>query len=172
MIVYRVIEDVYSYVGNGTSRNEYQDYLNGVISAPRNDFNDGINTHDYKQGVKYLHFFHFYEGALEYVSGIPSMGWDDRCFIASYDIPDEVLDKYRGLGIYPESLHPAVPLLEYAIPFDELNNAFITGEVGPYKLLRSYSEGYKNYMLGEYNKFIDDLNEDDRRFIKAYFNRC
>lgn len=171
MIVYRVIEDVYSYVGQKNPRNEYRDYLNGVISVPKNSFNDGINTHDYKSGVSYLHFFHYYEGALEYVSGIPSMGWDGRCFIATYDIPDEVLDKYRGLGIYPESIHAAIPLLEYAIPFDELSNSCITGEVREYKMRQEYSEEYNRYMQGEYKNYVDRLDEENKRFMKAYINR-
>ena len=48
MIVYRVIEDVYSYDKNGTSRNEFQDYQKGIISYPRDSYNDGLNTHNYK----------------------------------------------------------------------------------------------------------------------------
>lgn len=171
MIVYRVIEDVYDYTKEGKERNEYQDYLNGTISLPKESYNDGINTHDYKSGVRYLHFFHFYEGAIEYVSGIPSMGWDGRCYIASYDILDEVLDKYRGFGIYPESIHPAVPLLEYAIPYEELENRFIVGEARQYNIRDEYSEEYKRYMLGEYKKYIDSLDDSNKEFVKAYLNR-
>ena len=171
MIVYRVIEDVYAYTKDGNHRNEYQDYLKGVISLPKESFNDGINTHDYKIGVKYLHFFHFYEGAIEYVSGISSMICGGRCYIASYDIPDELLGKYRGMGIYPESIHPAVPLLEYAIPYDELSNSFIVGEARRCNLRDEFSEEYKNYMLSEYKKYIESLDDNNKKFIKAYFNR-
>lgn len=75
MIVYRVIEDVYSYGIDGNLHNEYKDYLNGIISMPKQNYNDGWNTHQYKGDNSYLHFFHFYESAIEYVMGIPSMGW-------------------------------------------------------------------------------------------------
>lgn len=171
MVVYRVIEDVCFYNGNNDYTNEYQDYLKGTISVPKSGFNDGINTHDYKSGVKYLHFFHFYEGAVEYVSGIPSMGWDGRCFIASYEISNDILDKYRGFGIYPESIHPAVPLLEYAIPFDELDNSMVVGEVRPYNLKDLGSEEYKKYMQGEYQRYVEMLDESNKEFIKSYINR-
>ena len=168
MRVYRVIEDVWFYLEDGRKINEYQDYMNGIISVPKTSFNDGINTHNYEKGVSYLHFFHFYEGALEYVSGIDSIGCDDKCYIVSYDISDDILDKYRGLGIYPESIHPAVPLLEYAIPVDKLDNHFITGEIRKYNLRDEYSLEYKNYLLGDYQKVIDELDDENKRFIKTY----
>ncbi len=168
MIVYRVIEDVNEYIGSGKYQNEYQDYLKGIISEPKKSFNDGINTHEYKEGVRYLHFFHYYEGALEYVSGIPSIGWDGRCFVASYDIPKEILDKYMGLGIYPESIHPAIPLLEYAIPFEELDDSFIDGDAKTYSIYDLGSEEYKEYMEGKYMEYVEALDEENKRFMKAY----
>lgn len=168
MKVYRVIEDVNCSDRNGNYVNEYQDYLKGIISIPKKSFNDGMNTHEYKKETRYLHFFHYYEGALEYVSGIPSMGWNGRCFIVSYDIPDEILDRYRGLGIYPGSIHSAIPLLEYAIPFDELNNEFITGEIREYNLRDEWSEEYKRYMQGEYQRYVEALDENNKKFIKTY----
>lgn len=167
MFVYRVIENVNCYCGNGKYVNEYQDYINGVISEPKKSFNDGFNTHKYAKDKRYIHFFHYYEGAMEYVSGIPSMGWDGRCFIGAYDIPDELLDKYRGFGIYPESIHPEVPLLEYAIPVDELDSKFIVGEPKEYNLRDDYSEEYLRYMQGEYQKYIDSLDDTNRQFVKA-----
>ncbi len=171
MVVYRVNEDIYAYKKDGKERNEYQDYLKGTISVPKAEYNHGLNTHDYKKGVRYLHFFHFYEGAIEYVSGIPSMGWDDSCYIASYDVPEDLLVKYRGLGVYPESIHSAVPLLEYAIPFGELDDSFIVGEAKLYNFRDKYSEEYKRYMLGEYNKYVESLDANNKEFIKAYINR-
>lgn len=170
MIVYRVIEDVYSYDKNGTSRNEFQDYQKGIISYPRDSYNDGLNTHNYKHDTDYLHFFHFYEGALEYVSGIPSIGWDDRCFIALYNIPENLLDQYRGFGLYPESRHPNIPVLEYAIPFSKLEDGFIKGEVIPYSYGNKYSEAYKKYMEGDYSSYLKDMDELNQQFVKSYVN--
>ncbi len=88
MIVYRTIEDVYSYGEDGKKRNEFLDYQNGIISVPNSIYNHGLNTFDYQSPMNYLHFFHFFESALQYISGIPSMGWDGRCYIASYNIPE------------------------------------------------------------------------------------
>ena len=170
MIVYRVIEDVYSYTRNGISRNEFQDYKNGIISFPKKSYNDGFNTHDYNPNIGYLHFFHFYEGALEYISGIPSMGWDDRCFIASYNIPEELLNQHSGFGLYPESRHPSVPLLEYAIPFFDIRNSFIQGTVEPYHYISQYSDIYKEYMEGGYSSYLEKMDESSKQFIKAFIN--
>jgi len=170
MIVYKVIEDVYSYARSGISRNEFQDYKNGIISFPKDSYNDGLNTHDYKPNIDYVHFFHFYEGALEYIFEIPSMGWDDRCFIASYDIPEELLNQYRGFGLYPESRHSNVPVLEYAIPFTELRNRFIQGVVEPYHYTNQYSDIYKEYMEGGYSSYLENMDKPSRQFIKAFIS--
>ena len=170
MIVYRVIEDVYSYTRNGISRNEFQDYKNGIISFPKKSYNDGFNTHDYNPNIGYLHFFHFYEGALEYISGIPSMGWDDQCFIASYNIPEELLSQYGGFGLYPESRHPNIPVLEYAIPFSELRNHFIQGTIIQYSCGSKYSDIYQEYMKGGYDSYLENMDESEKQFIKAFIN--
>lgn len=172
MIVYRVIEDIYSYDKNEKERNEFHDYQKGIISFPKNNYNNGLNTHNYKHKVNYLHFFHFYEGALEYISGIPSMGWDDRCFIALYNIPKYLLDKYRGFGLYPESMHPSIPVLEYAIPFSELDDSFIQGKVIQYNYMYKYeySEDYKKYIAGNYDSYLENINEHDRQLIKSFIN--
>ncbi len=173
MIIYRVIEDIYTYAKNGQSRNEFQDYQNGIISFPKKEYNHGINTHKYKNDLDYIHFFHFYEEAKEYINGIPSMVWDDRSYIAFYDIPDDLLNMYRGFGLYPESIHPNIPFLEYAIPFRELDDSFILGKVILYEGLRGreYSTEYKAYIEGEYNTYIENVDELDRQLIKSFINR-
>lgn len=167
MLVFRVMEDVHYYTGDYKRVNEYEDYIKGIISEPKTTFNDGFNTHKYKSGVKYLHFFHYYEGAIEYVTGIPFMGWDGRCYIAAYDIPDDLLDKYRGLGIYPRIIHSDIPVLEYAIPYEKLDNEFIVGSLRKYELSEDYSEEYLRYMQGEYQKYIDSLDDTNKQFVKA-----
>lgn len=168
MLVFRVMEDVYYYTSDDSRLNEYQDYLNGIISEPKITFNDGINTHRYKSGVRYIHFFHYYEGAEEYVTGIPFMVWDGRCYIGAYDIQNEILDKYRGLGIYPFVIHSNIPILEYAIPYEKLNNEFIVGSIRKYDGTFDYSEEYLRYMKGEYQKYIEALDEHNKGLIKAY----
>lgn len=166
MLVFRAIEDIYYYTSDDKRVNEYEDYINGVISEPRITFNDGFTTHKYKSKVKYIHFFHYYEGAMEYVTGISFLGLDGSCYIAAYDIPDEILDKYRGLGIYPRIIHPGIPILEYAIPYGELHNDFIVGSLKKYELSDDYSEEYLRYMHGEYQKYIDSLNDFTKPYVK------
>ncbi len=169
MVVYRVIRDVYSYGRNGKMRNEFLDYQQGIISFPTKTYNHGLNTHDYKHNITYLHFFHFYESALKYTSGMP-MSWDGRYFIALYNIPKGLLDQYRGFGLYPES---NVPFLEYAIPFSELNDRFIQGKTIQYNSERNYecSKEYKKYIEGNYECYLENIKEIDKQLIKSFIRR-
>lgn len=152
MIVYRAIEDVYSYVKDKKSRNELEDYKNFKISVPKKSYNHGINTHNYEFGVSYLHFFHFFEDAVGYIQSIPSIGWDGRSYIARYDIPEFLLEKYRGFGYYPEKYPYHIPVLEYAIPYSELNNRFVCNNLVNYCTQlgnrKMYSDEYKEYISG------------------------
>lgn len=68
MVVYRLLANSYCYDINGNSRNEYEDYLNGQISFPKTWHDEGINTHKYLDGENYMHFFHFYEDEIYYIS--------------------------------------------------------------------------------------------------------
>ncbi len=170
MIVYRVIKNVYSYGKNGKMRNEFIDYQKGIISFPNCFYNHGLNTHHYKDKANYLHFFHFYESALEYILGIPSMGWGSQCFIAQYDIPENLLKKYKGFGLYPENIYSKIPILEYAIPFSELSDSFINGKIIQYSGIWNYeySEEYKKYIDGDYEFYLENINETDKKFIKSF----
>lgn len=166
MVVYRMIQDVYSYSG-GISRNEYIDYKNNIISSPAECSNDGWNTHNYKPNIEYLHFFHFYEDAIQYISNLRAITWDGRTFIALYDIPNEILDKYKGFGFYPENLYSNIPVLEYAIPYSELSNSFIIGEIIKYKYCKEKSKEYMEYVLGGYNLYLEGIDENDKKLIKC-----
>ncbi len=152
MIVYRVIEPYFKYRVDGSSRDEYQDYNQGIISTPSKDYFHGMNTHDYKTKVHYLHFFHYQEDAVEFVSSIPGLSYCGA-YIAEYDIPEDLLKGCQGLGFYPNNLNGNIPVLEYAIPFDNLKNEFITGNVKEYEYSRDYCEEYQEYLSGGYQYF-------------------
>lgn len=171
MIVYRVIEDVYSYGIDGNLHNEYKDYLNGIISMPKQNYNDGWNTHQYKGDNSYLHFFHFYESAIEYVMGIPSMGWDGRTYIASYNIPIEILEEFIGFGYYPDAIHSNKPFLEYAVPFSRLNNEFINDSIVKYSSNLKFSKEYIEYIEYQHNKYLEKIPKEDQKLIKSLCGR-
>lgn len=118
MLVYRVI-----------TQKELTNYKNGQIIIENHAF--GKNTHQYEQGIDYLHFFEFPETAKIYQENVM-----DKQFITSYiircEIDNSILEKYRGYGyyyIYNRKLDPCqkmelIPIPEYAIPvsFFSLDN--------------------------------------------------
>ena len=156
MLVYRAIEDVYRYRINDTRENEYREYLKGIICTPAKEYNHGLNTHDYKRRKSYIHFFNFYEDAVEYISNIPGALLDS--YVAKYNIPEELLKKYIGFGYYPEHIEK-IPVMEYAIPYEELNNKFITFSATKYHYDMNYTEDYKNY-LDNYQNIIEETGID------------
>lgn len=152
MKVYRAIENVFKYRIDDEEQNEYQDYLKGVISKPAKEHNHGDNTHNYVKDKHYIHFFHFKEDAIEYISNIP--GALLSSYVAEYDIPDDILKQYTGFGLYPEHLKN-IPVMEYAIPYEELDDSFITFEVTEYHYSSDYSLEYLDY-LENYEKIVED----------------
>ena len=74
------------------------------------------NTHDYKEGVKYLHFYHDY-GDVFYSDS------KDRNYICTYDIPIEILKPREGVGYYldRELFRTWEKVPEYAVEVDLLS---------------------------------------------------
>ena len=77
--------------------------------------NSKLNNHKYKTNQKYLHFFKEFS-SLFYLYLKP------KSYICTYDIPDELLEKYLGVGqyldiVFMRKLEKAV---EYAIPNSEI----------------------------------------------------
>ena len=79
------------------------------------DVNLKLNTFKYDDSVKYLHFYDRYEDILH--SSV-SKGR----FICEYDIPEETLIKYSGIGFYLDYINFGylVDVKEYSIPTFEL----------------------------------------------------
>ncbi len=167
MVVYRLLENSYTYDVNGNLRNEYKDYLNGQISFPKTWHDNGVNTHKYLEGVNYMHFFHFFEDEVYFISTKPSIYLDDRAFIGFYDIPEGIIEKNQGFGIYPETCHPYLPVLEYAIPYQELKNEFIVGKAVPYKYINNESQSYQDYNNGGYEKYLENASLDDQKLMRS-----
>lgn len=73
--------------------------------------NDRNNTHKYIENRKYLHFF----------DQIVNLFHFDTCqeyYICTYDIPNELLAKYKGIGYYLDCFNCRTheQVVEYAIP--------------------------------------------------------
>lgn len=79
------------------------------------DINLKLNTFKYNKNIKYLHFYEKYEDILY------SNTCKDR-IVCVYDIPNEILIKYSGIGFYLDCINfrNLVDVKEYAIPTFEL----------------------------------------------------
>lgn len=93
----------------------------GVIRKEDYLFKNFANTHDYIPDVRYMHFFKDFSSL--YYGLIYGKGFN----VCTYDIDDELLSKYKGMGKY-YYFDTKCSLLEYAIPsnmikFDNLISA-------------------------------------------------
>lgn len=143
MLVYRAIQNINKYTINDRFENEYLEYLNKRICNPSKEHNHGENTHTYIPGIAYLHFFHYREDAYQYISNTPGAMFTS--YISEYDIPDEILQKNVGVGLYPDHIKQ-IPVLEYAIPFELLDNKYITGKIIKYSYNSKCSDEYTDYI--------------------------
>ena len=78
--------------------------------------NANANTHKYIEGIKYLHFFDKKDSIFYFDTA-------SGCYICTYDIPCELLDITRGIGIYLDRIkfHTFEQVCEYAIPNNYLS---------------------------------------------------
>ena len=81
-----------------------------------------LNNHKYEKDKKYLHFF-------EKKENIWNLKLHECDYICTYNIPDEILVSYYGIGYYYNIESVDFPVVEYAIPVELLNiNNFICYE--------------------------------------------
>lgn len=115
MIVYRVCKkDEFDCIINGTCLDDLGSYYNFDTSK--------LNTHRYVENEYYLHFF-------KDVGSIIFLGELKDNYLCYYDIPDDMLDLYKGLGFYnqPGVIYRKFNLDEYAIPSRLLSTEYIIG---------------------------------------------
>lgn len=103
------------------------------------------NSHHYKKNTFYMHFFDSKENIFYFNSPL-------KRFLCTYDIPDEVIKEYLGLGKYISKYDPSKEdyVLEYAIPSKLIKLEYLeTIEVLPI----NYT--FKEFLQsGEYNSQI------------------
>ena len=120
-----------------------------------------LNTHQYQKGIYYMHFF-LAEDSLFY-SYLPI----NYC-ICTYDIPDDLVNKYFGFGYYPNregkkkgNYYQLETVKECAIPsqfiyFDYLKSVDI---------LNGYPI-YEDYLNGTFSYFLDSYYEKEEKIKK------
>ena len=123
---------VYRYVSN----EELSLLLNKDYNKLGNVFDKKVfkdsNTHKYKDGKKYLHFFKD-ESMIKYIVGSFNKyyGSEKKYFVCEFDIPKSLLAKTKGKGVYDDVdlggydyIHKKIT--EYAICTDDFNCKWLT----------------------------------------------
>ena len=79
-----------------------------------------INSHSYHYKKSYLHFFKDLPSIFYLYTG-------EKC-ICTYDIPEDILEKYKGQGYYMDyrKFEKIEATDEYAIPVEELSFEYLT----------------------------------------------
>ena len=114
MIVYRYL-----------SMEEIIDYVNGRFDKIGQVFGgtEKPNTHRYKDGERYVHFFKNIRD-LQIIQKLK--GHQGEMLIAKFDIPFTTLAKHMGVGYYPASGYDTdyETVREFAIPTSKLKESF------------------------------------------------
>lgn len=113
----------------------------------------GENTHQYQEGINYIHFFRYHESAEFYFSN-NHVTQNPRIAYMVANIPNEVLRKNIGYGIYngiktelKELEGFPIPFPEYAIPqelFEQKYIVEVSNNIG-YEYKRKDNE-YSHYL--------------------------
>ncbi len=109
MIVYRVCNiDEIDLLNGGNFLDIGKEYSRDIMKD--------TNTHMYKDRVKYLHFF-------ERIESIMYLRRVNGFYLCYYDIPEDLLDKYKGEGYYVklDTMDRLVNVSEFAIPTSYLS---------------------------------------------------
>lgn len=152
VLVYRVLRDIDKLRTNNYYQNEYKEYLKGIICTPSITHSHGYNTHEYKEGIEYMHFFKFKEDALSFINN------SNKCYnkyVGEYNIPNNILYEYIGFGNYPNHFLN-IPIMEFAIPISKLNNNYITNNIIPSNNFIKISKEYANY-IDNYKNIINNV---------------
>ncbi len=111
MVVYRICrnEEVY-YILNNNDFSIVGSFSKGYTG----------NTHKYQLGHNYMHFF-------QNIDDIFYMKTNKGRCICIYDIPDVILEKYSGVGIYPDYVlfRYKKHIIEYAVDTKEMKVEYL-----------------------------------------------
>lgn len=103
------------------------------------EINENKNNHKYSPNQKYLHFFKNSESVM-YLNTLKGR------FIAVYDLPEPLLERRKGLGIYLSFLTFSNPrtVEEYAISTKQLN---IKNLIAVYEIVKDID--YEDILCGD-----------------------
>ena len=155
MKVYRIccVEEVNAILNNQS--------FEGIGST--HHYNDITNTHSYKNGIAYMHFFQKFDSIFYWTRNYPC-----PLFICTYDIPFDILKNYLGYGHYKERndgqnyieyykrgrLVPKKSVAEYAIPNTLLNIDYLVKVQKMEDRIK-----YVDYLSGNYEDRLETIYE-------------
>ena len=134
---------VYRYL----SQRELDAFLRGDLDSVGAEYYESeksvSNTHAYKEGVRYLHFFQSLKD-LRYIEKVRTQNKEH--FIAQFNIPIMTLIHYAGKGYYPPRGYDCdyEIIREYAIPVDSIRPSFLEGYVSSREFSASNAHDYSN----------------------------
>ena len=99
-----------------------------------------FNNHPYKKYKKYVHFFHNFD-SIFYLTV------NEEKYLCTYNIPDEILRRSKGIGFYYDRIHleKLEDVEEYAVEEDELDISYLQKIQ---KVLRYID--FEDYILKDY----------------------
>lgn len=104
-----------------------------------------FNTFNYDKDKRYIHFFRYKSFIQQFFDADNSEG-----IILSADIPDELLDKYKGFGFYIIE-NQEIPIPEYAIPLEEFNEDYIVG------VKKGLEVNVEHEDFNEYKRYLETI---------------
>lgn len=157
MVVYRCVSvrEIATMIG-----------ITSFINAPH-----GNNTFKYEKDIQYKHFFYYYDSAISFMDSQNNDRYYDKyTLIMAYDIKDELLKEYFGLGEYnlkcvskklKDSIlqyFKTIYYPEFAIPNSLVTKEMIVG-IGDKKRITPISYIY-------YDDMIDIIRESEKSFLE------
>ena len=148
MIVYRVCkeEEYYQILCD-------KEFIN-IGRYFNNEETKTMNTHNYKENTRYLHFFRDLNTSISYLAVV------EGTYVCKYDIPDEILKQSEGLGYYIDvQNYNHHEVFEYAVEsnkivFDYLKQVIYINEyVDPKKI-------YEGAKITDFGKIVYDLTNE------------
>ena len=118
--------------------------------------NRKLNNHKYQINKKYLHFFKDYD-SLFYLYLKP------ESYICTYNIPDELLEEYIGIGEYLDIvfMRKVESVIEYAIPNDEIVFDYLKRIERVIKYI-----DYEEYLNDDYKSSLEKVYDRESMVLK------
>lgn len=150
MLYYVYLEVVYVLVYRVCSKNEVALILNST-SFDNIGTKEIFGKFDGRQSFRnelHIHFFPSIDNILYMIDG-------DHKYLCIYDLPLDILEKYKGYGDYCYNGHYKYNVLEYAVPSREMSFSYLKSI---YVLLRDIDEYdfYYNQMVASAAEKIYD----------------